>query len=415
MILFFYTLGLHLWGVLIRLVALFNPKARQWAAGRNGIFEKLKTSRAGTTQPVAWFHCASLGEFEQARPVIENFRIQHPAYTILLTFFSPSGYEIRKDYAQADWVFYLPLDTRSNARKFIEIVRPAIVFFAKYEFWHYYLTELRRRSIPTILFSSIFRPNQAFFQWYGSFFRNMLRCFDHIFVQNNESQVLLQRIGLQNVTVAGDTRIDRVGKIAETKKDIPVAAVFKGQDPLLIVGSAWQGDLDLLLPFLNRFSQPLKVIVAPHEIKEETLQHIEKTLTRKTLRFSSATETTVIQGDVLLIDGIGLLASLYQYGDFAFVGGGFYDGIHSILEPAVFGMPIFFGPDYRKFQEAFDLIDAGAAFCVHNTAEFAALFDELYQNASRRQQLAETARTYIRQSAGATEKILGWVGDNISQ
>lgn len=409
MILFFYTLGLHAFGTLIRVAALFNPKARQWVAGRNSIFEKLKTSLAGTTQLVAWFHCASLGEFEQARPVIENFRIQHPAYKILLTFFSPSGYEIRKDYEYADWVFYLPLDTRSNARKFIEIVRPAVVFFAKYEFWHYYLTELKKRNIPTVLFSSIFRPNQAFFRWYGTFFRNMLRCFDHIFVQNNESQVLLQRIGLQNVTVAGDTRIDRVSKIAETKKNIPVAAVFKGRSPLLIVGSAWQGDLDLLLPFLNRFSQPLKVIIAPHEIKEETLQHIEKTLTRKTLRFSAATETTVTQCDVLLIDGIGLLASLYQYGDFAFVGGGFYDGIHSILEPAVFGMPIFFGPDYRKFQEAFDLLDAGAAFCVHNTAEFTPLFDELYQNASRRQQLAETARTYIRQSAGATEKILAQI------
>ncbi len=415
MILFFYTIGLHAFGWLIRIVALWNPKARQWVVGRNSIFEKLKTALSTNSQPIAWFHTASLGEFEQARPVIERFKIEYPAYKILLTFYSPSGYEIRKDYEHADWVFYLPLDTHRNARKFISIVNPTVVFFVKYEFWHYYLTELKKRRIPTILFSAIFRPNQAFFKWYGAFFRNMLRCFNYLFVQNAESLTLLQGIGLQNVTVAGDTRIDRVSKIADTKKDIPLAAKFKGTDLLLIVGSAWQGDLDLLLPYLNQFSQPLKVIIAPHEIKEETLQHIGKTLNKKTLRFSQATETTVTQCDALLIDGIGLLASLYQYGDFAFVGGGFYDGIHSILEPAVFGMPIFFGPDYRKFQEAFDLIDAKAAFCVHNTAEFAPIFEELYQNSDKRHQLAETARTYIGQSAGATGKILEWIGQNMPQ
>ncbi|MDJ1499359.1 3-deoxy-D-manno-octulosonic acid transferase [Xanthocytophaga agilis] len=406
MMLVFYTIGIYLMGALIRIAALWNKKARQWVTGRKDIFSSLHASFDENIYPIAWFHCASLGEFEQARPVIEGFRTKHPHYRILLTFYSPSGYEIRKNYEYADWVFYLPLDTGSNAKRFIETVRPAIVFFAKYEFWHYYLAELRNQAIPTILFSAIFRQDQAFFKFYGQFFRNMLTCFTHIFVQNTSSLALLKDIDLENVSVAGDTRIDRVSKIAETKKDIPLAATFKADQPLLIVGSAWQGDLDLLTGYLNQYTKPLKILIAPHEIKEETLQSIESAFTKKTIRLSKAVDNSIATYDVLLIDSIGLLSSLYQYGDFAFIGGGFYDGIHSILEPAVFGMPIFFGPNYKKFQEAFDLIEEGGAFSVKNTAEFIPIFEKLYSDATLRKEVSDRVQMYIRKKLGATEKIL---------
>ncbi|MDJ1472481.1 3-deoxy-D-manno-octulosonic acid transferase [Xanthocytophaga flava] len=406
MMLVFYTIGIYLMGALIRIAALWNKKARQWVTGRKDIFSSLHASFDENTHPIAWFHCASLGEFEQARPVIEGFRTKHLHYRILLTFYSPSGYEIRKNYEYADWVFYLPLDTASNAKQFIKTVRPTIVFFAKYEFWHYYLTELRNRAVPTILFSAIFRPDQAFFKSYGQFFRNMLTCFTHIFVQNTSSLALLKDIDLQNISVAGDTRIDRVSKIAETKKDIPLAATFKADQPLLIVGSAWQGDLDLLTAYLNQYAKPLKILIAPHEIKEETLQSIESSFTKKTIRLSKAVDNSIATYDVLLIDSIGLLSSLYQYGDFAFIGGGFYDGIHSILEPAVFGMPIFFGPNYKKFQEAFDLIEEGGAFSVGNTAEFIPIFEKLYSDATLRKEVSDRVQMYIRKKLGATEKIL---------
>ncbi len=404
--LFLYNTAIRLSGLLIRLASLWNPKARQWVAGRNSIFRKLETSFAANTAPVVWFHCASLGEFEQARPLIEQLKSTEGNSKILLTFYSPSGYEIRKNYGHADWVFYLPLDTESNARRLVEIVKPTLVYFAKYEFWHHYLHQLKRQGIPVVLFSAIFRPGQLFFKPYGGFFRAMLRCFTHIFVQNAESERLLQGIGIQTVSVAGDTRIDRVIQIAAQAKAIPLAAQFKSGQPLLIIGSAWPGDTDLLVPFINRFSGPLKVILAPHEITENAIRQMEKTLQKRTVRYSSASETTVSEADVLIIDNIGMLGSLYQYGDFAYIGGGFIDGIHNILEPAVFGMPVFFGPNYRKFQEAHDLIGLRAAFPVRDTAEFAAAFGPFHADAELRRQAAQTSRDYIQQNAGATGKIV---------
>ena len=406
--LFLYNAAIRVSGLLIRLASLWNPKARLWVAGRNSIFQKLETSFAANTAPVVWFHCASLGEFEQARPVIEQLKTTEQNSKILLTFYSPSGYEIRKNYECADWVFYLPLDTESHARRLVAIVKPAIVYFAKYEFWHHYLHQLKRRGIPVVLFSAIFRPTQLFFKPYGGFFRAMLRCFTHIFVQNTESARLLEGIGIRQVSVAGDTRIDRVIQIAAQAKAIPLAAQFKAGQPLLVIGSAWPGDLNLLVPFINRFSGPLKVILAPHEITEHNIRQIEKTLHKRTVRYSSASETTVSEADVLVIDNIGMLGSLYQYGDFAYIGGGFIDGIHNILEPAVFGMPVFFGPNYRKFQEAHDLIGLRAAFPVKDTPEFAAAFGRFHADTVLRRQAAQTSRDYIRQNAGATGKIVSF-------
>ncbi|MCU0355857.1 MAG: 3-deoxy-D-manno-octulosonic acid transferase, partial [Cytophagales bacterium] len=373
-----YSCGIFLYGQLLRLAALRNPKARQWVAGRRNLFKRLENALQGNTAPLAWFHCASLGEFEQARPVLEQFRQTHAHYRILLTFFSPSGYEVRKNYDHADWVFYLPLDTAANARRFVATVRPALAFFAKYEFWHHYLAELRRQAVPTFLFSAIFRQNQPFFKPWGGFFRNMLRCFTHIFVQNEASAQLLAGIGIRTVTVAGDTRIDRVSRIAQTKLDLPLVSAFRSHQPLLVVGSTWPGDLAVVLPFVSGFAQPLKVVLAPHEISEETLRYIEQTLPKRILRYSVATETTAARADVLLVDNVGLLASMYQYGDFAYVGGGFIDGIHNILEPAVFGMPVFFGPNYHKFQEAHDLIALGVAHSVKDAASLASAFESLY-------------------------------------
>ncbi len=403
---FLYNLSIYLTGLLIRLAALWHPKARKWVVGRTDLFSQLQAAFSQRTHAVVWFHCASVGEFEQARPVIEQFRLQAPGYKILLTFYSPSGYELRKNYDQADWVFYLPLDTPSQARCFVETVQPTVVFFAKYEFWYNFLTQLSQRKIPTFLFSAIFRPNQAFFKWYGSFFRQMLTCFTHIFVQNQASADLLQSIDISAVTAAGDTRIDRVSAIARHPKNIPELEAFKQAKPLLIVGSAWPGDMAILLPFLNTFAEPLKLVIAPHEIHEAGIEKLQKSLARPSVRYSQRNQQTLSDYDTLIIDNVGLLASLYQYADFAYIGGGFTDGIHNILEPAVFGMVIFFGPDYQKFQEAHDLIGLQAAFSVRKSTDFETVFQKFYYDLSLQEKAARTTRQYIGHNAGATQRVL---------
>ncbi len=348
MFLLLYTIALRLYALIIKVVALRNPKARQWAEGRKAIFQRIREKIEENTSPIVWFHSASLGEFEQARPVIEQFRGQYPAYKILLTFFSPSGYEVRKNYAGADYVFYLPLDSRKNARQFISMIKPKAAFFAKYEFWYYYLTELRQQAIPVLSFSAIFRPQQAFFKPYGGFFRGILRNFTHVFVQNEESKQLLNSIGLRNVTVAGDTRFDRVSTVASQRKEIPVVAAFKGDHKLLVIGSSWMQDMDVVIPMLNRFPHPLKVVIAPHELHQDEMQRLEKELKGKIVRFSQVQVESVHNADVLIIDNIGMLSSIYSYADFAYIGGGFGKGIHNILEAATFGMPVFSDPGIRN-------------------------------------------------------------------
>jgi 3-deoxy-D-manno-octulosonic-acid transferase len=404
-----YTLALRLYALLIRVAARWNPKARQFVAGRRDLLPRIAAQLAGNTAPVAWFHAASLGEFEQARPVIEGFRVRHPHFKIVLTFFSPSGYEVRKNYPGADHVFYLPEDSARHARAFVAAVRPAVAFFAKYEFWHYYLRELNHQNVPAVSFSAIFRPGQLFFRPYGGFFRRILGRFAHLYVQNEASAQLLRGVGITRVTVAGDTRFDRVRTVAAQKKDIPLAAAFKAGQPLLVIGSSWAQDMAVVTPFLNAFAGPLKVIIAPHELHEDEMAGLERDLHRKTIRYSRATEATAAAHDVLLIDNIGMLSSLYAYGDFAYVGGGFGKGIHNILEAATFGLPVFFGPRHGKFQEAVDLVRLGGAFGISSPEELQAAFTPLYTDEGRYRHAARTARQYVQDHTGATETILDGV------
>ncbi|QKZ12096.1 3-deoxy-D-manno-octulosonic acid transferase [Spirosoma sp. KUDC1026] len=399
----FYNTGIFAYQTLLRLVTPFNPKAKQWVEGRQNWADALTQKLAGNTAPIAWFHAASLGEFEQGRPVMEAFRQQYPTYKILLTFFSPSGYEIRKNYAGADYILYLPADTPANAREFVQLVSPQIAFFIKYEFWYNYLRELKAARIPVISFSAIFRPDQLFFKPHGTFYRNLLSYFDHILVQNQESVGLLQRIGVTNVTLAGDTRFDRVAQVAEAKKAIPIAQAFKDSLPLLVVGSAWQSDMDILIPFLNQFNQPLKVIIAPHDVHEEEIERWRVQLTKPSVRFSQTDELTVSAADILFIDNVGMLSSLYQYGEFAYIGGAFGKGLHNILEAATFGMPLFFGPSYIKFQEAVDLVAEGAAFPVRDTETFIQAFNKQYISQA---EAAHISRAYVQRNIGATAKVM---------
>ncbi len=426
-----YNTGIFTYQALLRLVAPFKPKARMWVEGRHGWANRLTQQLASDTptRHIAWFHAASLGEFEQGRPVIEAFRTQYPAYKILLTFFSPSGYEVRKNYDGADYVLYLPADTPANARQFMALVKPQIAFFIKYEFWHNYLRELKAANVPIICFSASFRPNQLFFKSYGvgpahRFYRNLLHCFDHILVQNQESVELLQRIGITNVTLAGDTRFDRVAETARDKRPIPIVEAFKEDKPLLVIGSAWPRDMDMLIPFLNRFEQPLKVIIAPHEIDDAQIERWRGQLTGESVRYSSLNDRMIAATDVdllnsptttpiqsfnhsiiqyLFIDNVGLLASLYQYGDFAYIGGAFGEGLHNILEPSTFGMPIFFGPKTDGFPEAAALIQAGGAFSVNSTAEFEKLFRQQYADPSA---AAQASRAYVQRNIGATGRVM---------
>lgn len=413
-----YNTGLFAYTTLLHLAAPFNPKARQWVYGRRNWAANLRQKLSGNTAPLAWFHAASLGEFEQGRPVMEAYRLQYPNHKILLTFFSPSGYEVRKEYAGADIVIYLPTDTPANARQLMSIIRPRIAFFIKYEFWYNYLRALRAASVPIVSFSTIFRPNQLFFKPWGNFYRILLTYFDHILVQNQESVQLLDTVGIRNVTLAGDTRFDRVAQVAAARKEIPIARAFKhmpdnpsaeasqSPEPLLIVGSAWQADMDVLIPFINQFNKPLKVIIAPHNIHDDEIERWRGQLLRPSVRYSViATSQTPIDSNaqVLFIDNIGMLSSLYQYGEFAYIGGAFGKGLHNTLEAATFGMPLFFGPNYAKFQEAVDLVREEAAFPVNNTAELMTVFAQQYAD---RTEAARISQDYVQRNIGATSKVM---------
>jgi 3-deoxy-D-manno-octulosonic-acid transferase len=412
-----YSMGIGLYPAVLRLAAPFHPKARRWLAGQRGLLDSIATTLSYTTdtRPFVWFHAASLGEFEQGRPVMEAFRAVYPQYRILLTFFSPSGYEVRKQYDGADYVFYLPIDTPANAHRFVSLVKPSLVFFIKYEFWANYLNELHQAKIPVLSFSAIFRPDQMFFKPYGGFYRQMLHRFDYLLVQNQESVDLLQGIGITNVTLAGDTRFDRVAQTVATVRAIPIADAFKDGQPLLVVGSVWPLDMDVLIPFLNQFDKPLKVIVAPHEIDADKLADWQARLTRPSVRYSAVDSDDVgslSDKSVLFIDNVGMLSSLYQYGEFAFIGGAFREGLHNILEAATFGMPIFFGPIYDKFQEAVDLVAAGGAFPVSTADELQTTFTQQYHDRSG---AAQITRNYVQRNIGATELVMNVAARLLSQ
>lgn len=413
-----YNLSIYGYQFIIWLVSPFNHKAKLWIEGRAlgiGDWESGKQTNQSPIPKTAWFHCASLGEFEQGRPVIEKFRETFPAYKIVLTFFSPSGYEVRKDYAGADLICYLPSDTPSNANDFIEKINPSIAFFVKYEFWYNYLRILHEKQIPVISFSAIFRPNQIFFKWYGGFYRNILTYFDHIFVQNQSSLKLLQNINIQNVSVGGDTRFDRVKQIADARKSLPIIEQFKDGKPLLIIGSCWQEDFSVIVPFLNNFTKALKVIIAPHEIHETEIESWGKELKGNNIRYSEISTNTFLNPypltpNTLFINNIGMLSSLYQYADFAWIGGSYGKGLHNILEAATFELPIFFGnKNYQKFQEATDLERLGGAKAIIDTNEFSLEFQKLYDNMDVRNQKSDVIKKYVEQNLGGTDKIINYV------
>ncbi len=413
---YLYNFSIFFYQVMIRVAALFgNEKAKLWVAGRRKIFKRIQQSLKFSERRV-WFHCASLGEFEQGRPLIEKFRSENDEIKIVLTFFSPSGFEFRKNYSGADYVFYLPIDTRSNASRFVSLIHPEKVFFIKYEYWFHYLKKLRKRGIPVYLVSAIFRPDQRFFKWYGRFFRRMLRNVSHFFVQDEASAHLLQSIGVKKYTVTGDTRFDRVLEIANNAKSIPLVEQFKDGKKMLVAGSTWHEDDELLSSIIQNFvKQELKFLIVPHEIGHHQIGQLEYLLIEKAgltpsdIFLFSSPEGNPASAKVMILDTVGLLSSAYRYGEIAYIGGGFGKGIHNILEAAVYGMPVFFGPNHLKFREATELIEAGGAFSVIDGSEFTEKLSPLINDTRLHQQASSVAKNYVSQRKGATEKILEFI------
>ncbi|UOQ99821.1 3-deoxy-D-manno-octulosonic acid transferase [Hymenobacter sp. 5317J-9] len=406
--LFLYNIALGLYGLLLRLLAPFVPKAAAWVAGRRGLLAHIHQMLGADNAPRVWFHCASLGEFEQGRPLLEAYRNAHPDVKLVLTFFSPSGYEIRKNWPGADYIFYLPLDTRANARAFVDAVQPRLVVFVKYEFWYHFLTEAHRRGIPAVVVSAIFRPEQVFFQPWGGFFRRILTRFAHIFTQSEPSAALLRQHGISRVSVAGDTRFDTVvATAAAPPRSLPLVEAFVADGaPVLVAGSLWPDDLPTLAPLLRDYAGRLRTIVATHEIDEPTLQTVENAFPGLVVRYSQAQPATVAQARVLLIDNIGLLSQLYRFGHYAYIGGAFGKGLHNTLEAAAFGLPLFFGPNYKRFQEAVDLAELGLAFPVANAEELAARFAPIWNSEKLRLSLQDQLLDYVHGQAGATRTIM---------
>jgi 3-deoxy-D-manno-octulosonic-acid transferase len=402
---FLYNLGIQFYGWAIAVASLFNEKARLWRQGRKDVFTKLRKTFENIKEPVAWFHCSSLGEFEQGRPVIEAFRQRNPNYKILLTFFSPSGYEVRNNYEGADFVFYLPLDTPVNAKKFVEIVKPKFAVFVKYEFWYNYLGQLHKANVPVYLISAKFRPEQYFFKSYGDWFRKLLLVYKKIFVQDSESETLLKNIGAVNVIVAGDTRFDRVIAIAEQAREDDLVKSFKGNNKLWVCGSTWPEDEKLILQTFNeikKVGEKVRLVIVPHEIGESNISRITE-LFHNSTKYSAGVNSS---SEVLIVDKMGLLSSLYRYGDIAYVGGGFGKGIHNLPEAAVYGIPVLFGPHYHKFNEAYELIKYKGGASVSSAEKMNERVSHLLKDDAFRKACGQNARNYIYGARGATEKIL---------
>jgi 3-deoxy-D-manno-octulosonic-acid transferase len=401
----FYSIGIRLYYLLILFFSLFNKKARLWVVGRRDWLNNLK-SAISPNYPVAWFHCASLGEFEQGRPLIEAYRESHPGHRILLTFFSPSGYEVRKNYAGADYVFYLPLDTAQNAKRFLGIVKPSIAVFIKYEFWYHHLIQLKKSNVPIYVVSAIFRPNQIFFKWYGSWYRKVLVGFNHIFVQNTASVSLLQRIGISHSTAAGDTRFDRVFATAQRAEKIAVLEEFCKDHRVLVAGSTWPKDEELIVNFMKTTSHDVKLVIAPHEIDRPRIDRLIDQIGLLSERLTHVRESNLAQARVMVIDTIGVLSSAYSYASIAYIGGGFGAGIHNTLEPATFGIPVLFGPNYHKFREARELIEIGAGTSISCSEELTEELNKLLLDPNEMKTRGLAAREYIEENIGATDRIL---------
>jgi 3-deoxy-D-manno-octulosonic-acid transferase len=410
-----YNLGIQFYRVIIVISQAFNVKAKAWLKGRKNLFQKMKQAVNSEKQHI-WFHFASLGEFEQGRPVIEKIKSDYPAYPVVVTFFSPSGYELRKNYTLADHVFYLPLDTKRNARQFVDIINPKLVIFTKYEYWYHFFNELNSRSIPLIVISAIFREEQIFFKWYGSLHRSMLRKVSRLFVQDAASVSMLEDIGIGHATIGGDTRFDRVAANAEQPKDFQPVRMFCGSAKVLVGGSTWPDDEILLSKAIEQFKE-WKFIIAPHEIKPDKLKAFESLLPENSyLRFSDLKEKGASYDAekirILIIDNIGMLSSLYQYGQIAYIGGGFGVGIHNTLEAAAFGLPVIFGPNYKRFLEAKMLIAEKAAFSIKNAEELLEVIDKL-QEKNFRQESGNAAKTLVLNNTGATEAIFSYLNQHV--
>lgn len=402
-----YNLAIYLYLLAVKFVGLFSKKVKLMRKGHKQVFDILRQSIDKDSQYL-WFHAASLGEFEQGRPLIERIRKRYPQYKILLTFFSPSGYEVRKNYEGADVICYLPFDTPRNVRRFLDLARPSMAFFIKYEFWQNYMKGLQRRGIPTYSVSSIFRPNQVFFRWYGGQYYKVLTRITHFFVQNEESLRLLATRGVTNATVVGDTRFDRVLEIHQAARQLPLVERFKGDcNKVLVAGSSWQPDEELFIDYFNRHPE-MKLIIAPHVVDENHLAWIESRLNRPSMRYTRAlgTNADLSRVDCLIIDCYGLLSSIYRYGEISYVGGGFGVGIHNVLEAAVYGIPVLFGPNNQRFREARQLLAEGGAFEIHDTTGFTATMDRLFADEAFLAQSGECAGRYVKDNAGAADAVL---------
>ncbi len=399
-----YNAGICLYDFGVHLMAPFSRKPRKMMKGHWVVYRLIRQQREKDANYI-WFHAASLGEFEQGRPLMERIKAKHPEYKILLTFFSPSGYEVRKNYRGADIITYLPFDKPRNAKKFLDLAKPCMAFFIKYEFWKNYIDELSKRHIPVYSVSSIFRKDQVFFKWYGGRYRDVLKGFDYLFVQNEASKRFLAKIDIHKVTVVGDTRFDRVLEIRGEAKDLPLVETFKGQSFTLVAGSSWGPDEDLFIEYFNTHPE-MKLIIAPHVIDENHLVEIIDKLKRPYLRYSKAHERKVENADCLIIDSFGLLSSIYRYGEVAYIGGGFGVGIHNTLEAAVYGIPVIFGPKYQKFMEAGQLIQSKGAFSIKSYEEMSTLFDKMIRDEKFLREVGNNAGHYVTSNAGATDKVL---------
>lgn len=396
-----YNFGIYFYRWIIGLVSLFNPKAKLWIDGRRNWRTNLVNATKGADN-IIWFHAASLGEFEQGRPLIERLKRENKNVFILLTFFSPSGYEIQKNFKDADYICYLPSDTKANAKAFISIVKPKKIFFIKYEFWFNYMSQINQNEIPFYLISGIFRKEQIFFKWYGQWFRKKLEAFKTFYVQDSASVERLHAIGFDNTVLTGDTRFDRVISIAENSKDLEIISKFAAGKSCLVMGSTWPKEEDMLSEYINN-NPGYKYIIAPHEIGEAHLIEIESKLKLKVQRFSKINSSDIENVNVVLIDNIGMLSSIYKYANLAFVGGAFGKGLHNILEPAVYGIPVVFGPNYSKFQEASDLIREKSAFSVSDKTELLACLDNFFIDIESAKKAGGNAKSFIYKSKGATD------------
>ena len=407
--LFLYNLSVRFAELILKIIAFFSPKIKLFVGGRKTVFDIL-ANKINSSDKTIWFHAASLGEYEQGLPVIEKVKEKYPLHKIIITFFSPSGYEVRKNNSVADVTVYLPLDTQKNAQQFLKLVHPELAFFIKYEYWPNYLYELRKLKTPTYLISGIFRKDQLFFKWYGGFYRKALETFTYFFVQNDSSKQLLFRLGKTNVAVSGDTRFDRVATILEKDNTLDFIKLFKNETLTLVVGSSWPKDESLLVDYINQTSEKVKFIIAPHNIKSDQILELQNSISKKVVLFSEKENKNLADYDVFIIDTIGILTKIYSYADIAYVGGGFGNpGVHNILEPATFGVPIVTGPNFSHFAEATALVNNGGCISIANKKELSDAFSNLISNEDIRHEKGHICSTFVQMNKGATKIVLNYL------